>query len=341
MPAPTLRTLARQLGLSRTTISEALRGSPRVQPETAARIRAAATAAGYRHNPLAGAVMSELRRSRGAIFRGVLAVVDLDESDRPAYARKFHQALTEGATERAAALGFKTEVFLVGEHGVPVKRLDTILQSRGIEGVLLLPAWSDPDFSNLDWSRYAGVYTDYVIERPSLHSVCSDHFRAMISALQRLHALGYRRPGLILEKHQDERLQHRWKGAFLATQFAQPDIEQVPPLVGETITEALFAKWFHRHQPDIVLGHRTEALGWLRQMGVKVPATTGFFSLNVLRSEEACAGLDLQPRLLGARGAELVIGQLYHNERGIPEHASTTSIPAQWVDGPTIRARKV
>ena len=42
MAAPTLRTLARQLGLSRTTISEALSGSPRVKADTAARVRAAA-----------------------------------------------------------------------------------------------------------------------------------------------------------------------------------------------------------------------------------------------------------------------------------------------------------
>jgi len=38
-PAPTLRSLARALGLSRTTVSDALRGSPRVDPNTAARVK--------------------------------------------------------------------------------------------------------------------------------------------------------------------------------------------------------------------------------------------------------------------------------------------------------------
>ena len=76
MSAPTLRSLARTLGVSRTTISEALRGSPRVRPATAEKIRAAAEAVGYHHNPLAGAIMSELRRSRGELFRGVLAILD-------------------------------------------------------------------------------------------------------------------------------------------------------------------------------------------------------------------------------------------------------------------------
>ncbi|MES1168893.1 MAG: LacI family DNA-binding transcriptional regulator, partial [Oleiharenicola lentus] len=69
MSAPTLRTLAKSLGLSRTTISDALRGSPRVKADTVRRVREAAKAAGYEHNPLTGAVMSQLRRSRGQQFR--------------------------------------------------------------------------------------------------------------------------------------------------------------------------------------------------------------------------------------------------------------------------------
>ena len=42
--APTLRSLAKQLGLSRTTVSDALRGSPRVDPKTAERVQKAAGA---------------------------------------------------------------------------------------------------------------------------------------------------------------------------------------------------------------------------------------------------------------------------------------------------------
>jgi len=58
MPTPTLRTLAKTLGLSRTTVSDALRGSPRVKAETLQRVQTAAKEAGYERNPLTGAVMS-------------------------------------------------------------------------------------------------------------------------------------------------------------------------------------------------------------------------------------------------------------------------------------------
>ncbi len=338
--APTLRSLARVLGLSRTTVSDALRGSPRVDPGTAARVRKAAREAGYRRNPLAGALMSELRRSRGTAFRGVLAAIDFNEPDRPDYAARFHRELVLGAEERAVELGFKVEKFSVGHAGVSVQRLDSILQSRGIHGVILLPAWDEPDLSNLDWTRYAGIYTDYMIERPALHAVCSDHYRSLLAALQRLAALGYRRPALFLQKHQDERLQYRWSAAFRAFQESHPAIRALPPLIVETFTPEDFMRWFRRYKPDVVLSHNTEVIDWMERCGADVPVTHGFVSLNVLNKTRPCAGLDLQPRILGARGAELIIAQLQRNETGIPEWPSTTTIPARWVEGPTLRSAK-
>jgi LacI family transcriptional regulator len=339
-PAPTLRSLARTLGLSRTTVSDALRGSPRVDPETAARVKKAAREAGYRRNPLAGALMSELRRSRGTAFRGVLAAIDFHEPDRPDYAARYHRELVVGAETRSTELGFKVEKFVVGRAGLSVQRLDSILQSRGIHGVILHPAWDEPDLSNLDWTRFAGIYTDYIIERPALHSVCSDHYRSLLAALQRLAGLGYQRPGLFLRKHQDERLQYRWGAAFRAFQESHPGIKSAPPLIADDFTREDFTAWFKRHKPDVVLGHNTEAIDWMESCGADVPATHGFVCLNVLMKTRPCAGLDLQPRQLGARACELLIAQLQRNETGIPEWPSTTTIPARWSDGPTLRSAK-
>jgi DNA-binding LacI/PurR family transcriptional regulator len=334
---PSVRSLALSLGLSRTTVSDALSGSPRVDSGTAERVRVAARAAGYVRNPLAGALMSELRRSRGSTFRGVLAAVDFDAQGRPPYAVRYHRELQSGATERAAELGFKVELFRAGRGGVSMQRLDSILQSRGIHGLIFLPSWDDPDFSKLDWTRYAGVYTDYIIERPALHSICCAHYRAMMSALQRLVDLGYRRPGLFLDLLHDERLQHRWEAAFLAFAAHLPSVEQIPTLVVNELTPEVFSRWFRRYKPDVVLGHQTEAIDWMEASGAKFPATHGFVCLNILRKTRPCAGIDLQPRLLGARAAESVIAQLQRNEIGIPAWPTTTTIPARWVEGPTLR----
>jgi LacI family transcriptional regulator len=336
--APTLRELARLLGLSHTTVSEALRGSPRVKPETRQKVLKAAKDHGYKYNPLAGALMSEMRRSRAGIFRGVLAILDLDGPEKRApNAERYHHELIQGASKRALELGFKAEIFVMGRRGISAARLDTILQSRGIRGVFLLPVGDNPDLESLDWSRYSGVYADYIIEHPALHTISPDHYRSMVTALQRLQTLGYRRPGLVLQKHHDERLLYRWEAAYRAYHDHHDDLDHLPPLLVQEIEEKSFTTWFKRMKPDVVLCHRAEAVAWMEAAGASVPKTHGFCSLNTMFSAVPCAGLDLQPQLLGARGVELIIAQLHRNEYGVPAVPSSTTIAAAWFEGPTLR----
>ncbi|OAM89059.1 LacI family transcriptional regulator [Termitidicoccus mucosus] len=322
-------------------MSEALRDTPRVNAETRRRVCVAAQAAGYRKNPLASVLMSEMRRSRAGVLLGVIAIVDLDGPEsRPPSQAYYHRELSKGAIDRAAELGFRAEVFIVGHGGMTTRRLDTILQSRGIHAVFFLPVSDNPDVTPLDWTRYAGVYTDCVIEHPALHSICPNHFRAMLMALRQLRALGYKRPGLVLQRHHDERLLHLWEAAHWAyqTHIGTPRVKIPVHLPGD-IGQKGFTKWFKKHNPDVVLCHRAEVMGWMREAGARIPRTHGYCCLNTMMNPDVpCAGLDLQPRLLGARGIELLIAQLHRNEYGIPVQPSTTTIPARWIDGPTLRA---
>ena len=336
-PAPTVRSLARALGLSHTTVSDALRGAGRVDPATVRRVTRAAREAGYQRNPLAAAVMSELRRSRGGTFRGVLAAVDLIEPQRRDPHGVFHGELVTGGRARAVELGFKLEEFVVDHQDLTVPRLDSILQSRGIHGVLLLPSWYAPDWTGLNWTNYAAVYTDYLIDRPALHCVCCNHYRSTMSLLTRTLERGYKRPGLYVERGRDERTQYRFGSAVRTFQEMHPEIDRVPMLVFEERKRQEFEAWFRRYKPDVVISHFTDVIDWMEACGARLPETHGFASLNVLYRQRPCAGLDQQPRELGARAVELLIAQLQRNERGVPEWPTTTTIPARWVEGPTVR----
>lgn len=340
MPTPTLRTLARSLGLSRTTVSDALRGSPRVNVETMKRVREAADAAGYKHNPLTGAVMSQLRRSRGQQFRGVIAAIELAHPDREPQALRYGDAVKAGINRRASELGFKVENFDISPDQLRLNRLDTILHARGIQGLVLLPAAGFPDLTELSWHRYTAVYTDYLIDHPPLHCVCADHYRSMVNLLHDLHRRGYRRPGLFMEIPIDERLQFRWEGAYLAMQKYLSDITEVPPLRHTGVSEPLFEKWFRKYNPDVVLGHFPQAIDWMKACGASVPETHAFVCLNSLRTNGECAALELPASQLGARATELVIGQLLHNEFGIPSEPSLTTLPVRLIEGPTLPAAK-
>jgi LacI family transcriptional regulator len=329
--------MARELGLSRTTLSDALRGSPRVKAETARRVCAAAKAAGYERNPLTGAVMSQLRRSRGQQFRGVLGVVEVVPADHPPLAVRFNDALVEGIVARGRTLGFEVERFVVCPSGLSLQRLDTILFTRGIQALILLPAVGFPDFSALSWNRYTAVYADYYVDHPPLHCVCLDHYRSMVALVQELSARGYRRPGLVMEITLDERLQYRWEGAFIALQKYLPELTQVPALQFRDLKRDAFEAWFKKYNPDVVLGHFPEVVPWMKRCGAKLPKTHAFVCLNSLRTDGDCATLDFQAPQLGGRACELVIGQLLHNEFGVPVQPSLTTIPAKLIEGPTLR----
>ena len=339
-PPPTLRTLAGELGLSAATVSEALRDSPRVKAETKRRVQEAAQRAGYRSNPLVGSVMADLRRQQLQGSRGVIGALNSEESANPRRAR-YHQALLEGATRRAEELGFRLEQFWVGEKQLSLKRLNTVLLTRGIQGVVVMPFEESQDWSDADWSRLSAVRLDYCLSRPVLHTICPDHHGSLLRSASRLWERGYRRIGLYVRRANEVRILFKWTAAFLGFHLTIPDEKQVPPLVFESPDREEFLAGFDRHQPDVIIGHHTDAIGWLADRGLRVPGDVGFFNLNTTQDPYPAAGLDLLPRQLGAAAVESVVAQIQRTERGVPAHAKTITLEGAWVEGPTLRPAPV
>lgn len=335
---PTIRSLARQLQLSTATISEALRDSPRVKPATRLRVQRAAKRAGYRPNPLLGAALSAVRRACHENYRGNLALIDLAENGRTEL-MLFHREIVAGAKARALALGFETDLFWVGDRtsALPPARLRAVLDARGIRGLLILPLNVAQDLGNFDFARFAAVQMDHCLLRPHLHTVLPDHYLSMLNALERLRERGYRRIGLCLEGRKDEWLKKKWSAAFTAF-FRGPGRDAgLQPLIASEFTRANFLAWFRTQKPDLIVGHRQIMVDWLEEIHVRVPDDVGFFNLNVTERTAPCAGLDLQPRRLGAAAVEMVIAMLHRQERGVPECPLTTTLEAMWIEGPTIR----
>ncbi|MEX0332402.1 MAG: LacI family DNA-binding transcriptional regulator [Puniceicoccaceae bacterium] len=334
----TVRALARELGVSHTTVSDALRNNPRVSVKTRERVQRAARELGYHYNPLAGAIMSEIRRSSVGTFHGIVAIVDLEsDKDRRPGAKPYHAEMLRGARDAAGRLGFKVDYFILGEEHIPVSRLNGILESRGIHAALFLPVSGKPEISEFNWEYLTGIYTDYLIDDPALHTVCPDHFRSMTIALQKLIDLGYTRPGLVLRESQDRRTLFRWEAAFSSYWSRHTDHDLTIPLVTKDLTRDTFLEWFDATKPDVVMSHHASVLQWMKERGCKVPETHGFCCLNVVSAQINAAGLDLLPRLAGMRGMEALVAQLQRNEYGIPEAPSTMTYAAKWQDGPTLR----
>lgn len=339
MPSPvTIRDLAAELGISVATVSEALRNSSRVRPETRERVHRVAEKRGYHANPLLGAALSAVRRSRHQGFSGVLGLVDVTIDERTEL-MLFHREVVQGAATRAQELGFRTEVFWVGPRApaLSVTRLNSVLRARCIPGVVFLPFDRRQDFSAFDLSQIAAVGMDHRLLQPSLHTIQPDHYLSMRRTLDLLTSRGYKRIGLALEGRKDERVDHKWSSGFISFFRVSGHELTVPPLVAPVLNQKSFAAWFKKHRPDVIIGHEQAMVDWLEALKVRVPDEVGFFRINVTERSRPCAGLDLLPRRLGATAVETVVGMLHRREQGTPRYPLSISLDAEFVDGPTLR----
>lgn len=339
MPQPSIRRLASQLGLSVATVSLALRGSHRVVPATRQRVLDAARRAGYRPNPLVRSVMAALRRSAQESYQGLLAAINFSAEPQPRL-RTYHQEVWRGAERRARELGFRMDLCWFGPNNLSLPRLNTVLTTRNIQGVVVMPIAETHDLSPLDWSGLAGVTMDYCLSRPALHTVLPNHHVSIFTALERLMALGYRRPGIVLDAARDARLRHNWTGGYYSFFRTPRPAACLPELLAQPVERTGFLRWFDQHRPDVIIAHlQTEIAGWLRERNCRVPEDVGFLQLNWTERSGPCAALDLQPDRLGAAAVESLVAQLQRQEQGVPEVPKTITLSAQWIDGPTLRSR--
>lgn len=319
------------------TVSEALRGSRRVRAETRSRVEKAARKAGYERNPLLGAALSAIRRSRQRDYQGTIALIDRSEGG-PEELMLFHREIAEGARDRARELGFRTELFWQGDlaPALSQRRLPAVLFARGIAGAVLLPFDVEADLSEFNFSRLAAVQMDHCLIKPRLHAIMPDHYVSLWDALDLLTGRGYRRIGLCLEARKDIRVKNKWSAAFQSYFNGSTPSVGVPLLIEAPLSEGSFLRWYGEHRPDLIVGHREEMIDWLKAAGVAVPGEAGFCNLNLTEAARPCAGLDLQPRRLGATAIESVAAMLYRDERGVPAYPHTTTLEAVWVEGPTV-----
>jgi LacI family transcriptional regulator len=332
----TLGILAKQCGLSVATVSRALSGHVNVRPEVRTRVLATAEQCGYRRNQLVSALMGEVRGRRTRHFIGNLAVVHVPTPLQPVM-RPMQHRMVAAAQKRAQDLGFSVEAFSLNRESGGPASLGRMLRARGIIGVIFLQPNSNDVTDGFPWEHFATLQIDYGSPIPQQHTVSLDHHLTLTSALGRLRGLGYRRAGMFIERHKDERLVHKWSAAFRSFQENQGGIGHLPVLMTGQMDAGGFMPWFQAHRPDLLIGHVDRVLGWLRAANLAVPADLGFFNLNWNERSESCAGLDLQPELHGVVAVETIAAQIHRNEHGLPVEPRTVIISGKWVDGPTIR----
>lgn len=357
--AATLQDIATSLGLSKTSVSVAIRGRPGVSDELRAKIRAEAERLGYRPDPLAQELMARIRAKRTRRSAESIAFINTFQEDPTLLHRiESFRIMFEGAVQQGARYGYKVVELRAGDRGMTPARLDQVLKTRGIRGVLVGPRWFDEPEIELDWSAYSCVLVGETTYGAGIYRVCNNHAHTTELALTQLAKLGYRRIGLELTESY-ERVRHfdflagvepaRRIAGSSAEFFVRivpvrrsPEILNLPP----ADRTPAFHKWVIEHYgPDIqqwILQERLDAvvtLGGIEPQSLRAFRTyhgrpLGFASLDCGISP-ACSGIDQHAAEIGEAAIDLLRGLLLSGERGVVPHPRTLLIEGAWIDGET------
>ena len=333
-----MKEVAARAGVSLMTVSRVLRNHPHVSTEVRRKVEQAVRETGYRANPLVGAWMAHLRttKARGANQQTIAFLTG--ETERYGWKRSLTvRNYYEGAVDRGQRLGFSLEHLWLGETGMTPARMSGIMRARGITGLLIAPLPRPVDSLDLDWEAFAPVIFGYSMRSPPLHRATNHQIHTMRLAIQKVIEAGHQRISLAMESSKDARVDHNWSTGFFPHYLKTREADRIPPFLPEKMTASGLLEWYEKHRPDVILGGRQDMVDWLRKAGHRVPQEVGFASLEYYPEYGNMAGVDQNSHTIGAAAMDLVIEQLYHNERGIPATPKVVMIEGQWVEGSTIR----
>ncbi|MBL9203195.1 MAG: LacI family DNA-binding transcriptional regulator [Opitutaceae bacterium] len=340
-----IRSIARELGVSATAVSLALKDSTRVSPALRERVRRAARAAGHVPNARLAELMQEVRRSAQPAYRGTLGVIALFPEEEPWRERPEWGHLgrfAAGARARAAELGYKLEHFWLKRPGMTPARLRAILEARGIAGLLCLGSLEPEEMFPVSLRRFAVVTQGASVVGP-LHRVQS-HFAADARRLYgELLRRGYRRPGLCILATGDRRTDHLYTATLLELQTRLLVAPAVPILLAETWDKGKFGAWFDAHRPDAIVLHQHGPFlagleGALSERRLRVPRDIGLALLDLNPNPSRYAGVIQNFERMGATAVEMLLGRILLREFSAPPHPKIEVVLGMWNEGRTLRA---
>ncbi|MFP4281104.1 MAG: LacI family DNA-binding transcriptional regulator [Verrucomicrobiota bacterium] len=341
---PSMADVARAAGVSKNTVSLALRHDPQIPERTRVRVQEAARQLGYRYDPISAELMARMRR-RSTGRQASLALVHAHPDP---HAWKDHPTIPtyiEGCRRRAAERGYGLDLFWLHDAAVRGPTLQRIIESRGLRGVLVVGMMKTnrlPEHFAPLVKAFPCVVTGVRTHQPALSFACVDHYDLALRAFRRAVDLGYRRPALVIDETIDMLVDRRFSAGFIVGQQTLPRQRQLPPFYDVESARAdlsIFAQWLDHHRPDMIFTLYHEVRGWLEELGRRVPEEIGLAQLERRPKHPDWAGMEQHNDLSGEAAVDMLIGMILRGESGPPLYPRASLMESRWVDGETLPAR--
>ena len=337
----TIRRIAANLGVSPSTVSLALRESPKIPRSTRERVRLEAERLGYRPDARLTELMSHLRLSRAPHAEACFGVISFYDTPRP-WERSLHLSrIYESMLRCAHHLGYRLEPIWLHAPGMNYRRFREVLDARGIHGLLCFGSPNIHESFPSELDHYAIVTVGLSIETP-LHRITSHFYSDLWRTLVKVQELGYRRPGLVLGVYEDDRSAHAFASAYFGWcehTFGRPGL--LPLLRLERLEESILLRWLGEHHPDVIVfvhlyDFLPELVHTLSSNGIRVPEDLGVAAVSHILEGTTLSGMQQNQELMGAWAVELLVARIMHQDLGIPTHPRMEMVESEWVDGKSL-----
>lgn len=321
------RAIAWEAGVSKSTVSRALRNDARISAAVRERVREIAARMGYRPDPQVSKLMAHVRSMQQTRFQSLLGFLLPPEGCLNEYA----QLMLRGARARAEALGYAVDEFRTGFSSAEIRSLNRVLRARGAEGILILPRLGpEPPPLGLDLTRLAAVSCALFEGDFPVHHVRPGHLENMRLVMAEVRRLGCRRPALVTWEDFDRR--QNWAPRMALYHFYHDIVRGEPPPLFDwhrysgDLT-APFLDWFARAQPDalLVVGPvlADAVLRILRRGKIrKKPPILGIGHMPPGRP-----GINEKPAEIGSAAVDILTSHIVRNEKGWPPVVKIMTLP--------------
>ncbi|WP_438481322.1 LacI family DNA-binding transcriptional regulator [Oleiharenicola lentus] len=340
MPRCTLTSIALAARVSVSTVSYVFRRDPKISAETASRILKIADELGYRPNPSVSNLMAHIRSGRTVKTRDTIAFVWI-ESKRSQENEVYNQQCLKGARQRAVELGFNLDEFHLTAPGMTASRLSNILRARGITGIIFSSSENEYGVNlDMNWGAHSMAIIGNACWNPELHRAGHYHYMGMRRIMLELKMRGYKRPMAMFSRAINERANRSPEAAFIAF---HPSETQSRRLLFPTSENSLgtMARLVRKHRPDsVILTYAFEAKAAEALLKRSAPGI-GVVCTQLDEAHPDMTGIVPDHAQVAANAMDLVQGQLYRNERGVPQNPKELLFEGRWNEGKTLRTRQV
>jgi LacI family transcriptional regulator len=321
MRLPTQRELAKKLGLSQACISKALRDLPGISEQTRLRVLDAASALGYRPDPVLSALVSRRRSGPPSVAIGYIRN---RVEGNPPYSDPYYPVVAR----RCAAIGLTLYLIEADQDHASVQRQ---LDHRHIAGVIV--GQSLTASLQLAWDRIRAVHCGMMVPPERGDVVCPDTSSAVETAWRHMTALGYERIAALLftsdcASHSEQLL----TGSLLALERRIGDRGRFRAWIGAREQRDEAVECIRQQQPEATLLYWGDIAGELRQRGVDLPCAA-------LIANQEFAGMEIPYEEIAVAAVDLLVQRL-RSSPGSTWSRRIHLIGMQWHDGPSLPDRR-